>query len=508
MLNNENMPFIAMSEQSQICMQPRMINRHGLITGATGTGKTVSLQTMAESFSELGVPVFMADVKGDLSGLAKPGKIEGKPGERVKQLRLVDLGYKNMAFPVCFWDVFGKTGHPLRTTISEMGPLLLGRLLNLNDVQNGVLQIVFKVADDEGLLLLDMKDLRSMTQYVGDERDKFRAKYGQISPASVGAIQRALLRLEEEGGNSFFGEPALNIMDLLQTVNGKGLINILDATTLINSPGLYSCVLLWLLSELYERLPEAGDLPKPKFAFFFDEAHLLFDDISPVLLQKIEQVARLIRSKCAGVYFVSQNPSDIPDTVLGQLGNRMQHALRAFTPKDQKAVRAAAEAFRPNPAFSTVDVIGNLGVGEALISFLDAKGTPEMVRRCEVLPPQSQVGPISPEERKAIMANSLVAGIYDRPVDRDSAYEILTARANSYATAGSKGHGSDIGNILDNAIHGKSAPAKPAKQSKQDKSLGGDLISAITKQATRQVGRQIGNALVRGILGGLFGGKR
>lgn len=520
MLDSEHRPFIAMSGGEEVCMRPRMINRHGLITGATGTGKTVSLQTMAESFSAMGTPVFMADVKGDLSGLAKPGLLKGKVGERVKELGLEKLGYENRAFPVCFWDVFGKTGHPMRTTISEMGPLLLSRLLSLNDVQSGVLNIVFRAADESGLLLLDMKDLRSMVQHVGDERERYRAEYGQISPASIGAIQRALLRLEEEGAEKFFGEPALDVMDLMRTSNGMGQINILDATNLINSPGLYACVLLWLLSEIYERMPEAGDLPKPKLVFFFDEAHLLFDDISPALLQKIEQVARLIRSKGVGVYFVSQNPSDIPDNVLGQLGNRMQHALRAFTPKDQKAVKAAAQAFRPNPAFSTEEAISGLAVGEALISFLDDAGAPEMARRCLVLPPESQIGPLSPAERGGAMAQSTLAGVYDTPVDRESAYEILTARAAAKsaaeAAAPAKGRrkkgGSEIGDILDAAVKGQGSAPRQGKKAEEEGSFLDEMLGYAAKQATRQVGnrvgRQIGNAIVRGILGGIFGGSR
>lgn len=514
MLNKDNLPFIAISGNDEICMRPRMINRHGLITGATGTGKTVSLQTMAESFSALGIPVFMADVKGDLSGLAKASDLKGKAGERVSELNLAERGYISEAFPVCFWDVFGKTGHPLRATISEMGPLLLSRLLNLNDVQSGVLEIVFKIADEQGLLLLDMKDLRSMVQYVGDSRDKFRVRYGQISPASVGAIQRALLRLEEAGGDKFFGEPALNVMDFMQVVDGKGLINILDATDLVNRPGLYGCVLLWMLSEIYETLPEAGDLPKPKLVFFFDEAHLLFDGISPVLLQKIEQVARLIRSKGVGVYFISQNPADIPDAVLGQLGNRLQHALRAFTPKDQKALRAAAQAFRPNPEFSTEEVISNLGVGEALVSFLDTDGIPQVVRRCLIIPPESQIGPITPQERQAITEKSLFAGKYDAPVDRESAYEILQTRlAQAPAGKGRIGGTSEIGDILNAAIAGKPLAqtrktAKAAKAPEKDESLVGEIFNMAAKQAKRTVGRQLGNALVRGILGGLLGGRR
>lgn len=359
MLDQEKRALMALAGSREIFLEPRMGNRHGLVTGATGTGKTVTLQSMAETFSALGVPVFLADVKGDLSGLAKIGAPTGKVAERMAQLGLAARGFANQAFPVCFWDVFGKSGHPLRTTVSEMGPLLLSRLLNLNEVQSGIMHLVFRIADDAGLLLLDMKDLRSMVQHVGDERERYKNAYGQISTASVGAIQRGLLRLEEEGGDRFFGEPALDIMDLLQTDGqGRGVINILAADALMNAPRLYSSLLLWLLSELFERLPETGDADKPRLVFFFDEAHLLFDDAPPVLLQKIEQVVRLIRSRGVGVYFVSQNPADMPDSVLGQLGNRVQHALRAFTPREQKAVRAAAQSFRPNPAFDTVEAMG------------------------------------------------------------------------------------------------------------------------------------------------------
>ena len=529
MLDKERNALVAMEGKRQLCILPAMGNRHGLITGATGTGKTVTLQTLAETFSALGVPVFMADVKGDLSGLAKPGGT-GKAAERARTLGLDACGYEPRAFPVCFWDVFGKAGHPLRTTVSEMGPLLLSRLLNLNEVQAGVLQLAFRIADDAGLLLLDMKDLRSMVQYVGDERDAFKTSYGQISTASVGAIQRALLRLDEEGGDVFFGEPALNIMDLLQTdVQGRGVINILAAESLMNAPSLYSCVLLWLLSELFENLPEAGDRDKPRLVFFFDEAHLLFDGISQALLQKIEQVTRLIRSRGVGIYFVSQNPSDIPDSVLGQLGNRVQHALRAFTPKEQKAVRAAAQAFRANPAFATEEAIGQLGVGEALVSFLDAKGAPTMVERALIVPPQSQVGPVTPEERAAVMRGSLVAGVYDKPVDRESAYEILTARAKEREAAEAE--------EARRADEAKAALAMEQERKKQEAALRkaetearrresterrarkesggvdmGDIFGSVVRQTTRSVtntvGREIGKSILRGLLGGLFGGRR
>lgn len=530
MLDNKNEALIGMAGGKDIFILPEMLNRHGLITGATGTGKTVSLQTLAESFSELGIPVFMADVKGDLSGIAKEGRQDGKVGKRVEELELCGKGWKAQAFPVCFWDVFGKSGHHLRATISDLGPTLLARLLNLNDVQAGVLQIIFKIADDNGLLLLDLKDLVSMTQYVGEEREQFRVKYGQISPASIGAIQRALLRLQEEGGENFFGEPALDIMDLMQTDHGKGVINILAATDLINAPSLYSCVLLYLLSELYERLPEAGDLRKPRLIFFFDEAHLLFKDISPVLLQKIEQIVRLIRSRGVGIFFVSQNPSDMPDSILGQLGNRVQHALRAFTPRDQKAVRAAAQAFRPNPAFSTEEAIGELKVGEALISFLDENGAPAIVERALVVPPEGQVGPISPEERQERMNNSPVGGSYDKTLDRESAYEILTGRAR------------DLQMEKEEQERGKEEEKQRKQREKEEKERlrqeekaskqgeyghgrmhapnkrppkiedpFGNLVDTAIKRATatlsNTVGREMGKAIIRGLLGSLAGKK-
>lgn len=500
MLNREGKPVIAIAGDKEIVIEPAMINRHGLVAGATGTGKTVSLQSMAEGFSQLGIPVFMADVKGDLSGLAKAGTGEGKPGARVKELGLVKKGYQTRAFPVCFWAVGGKSGHPLRATISDLGPILLSRLLGLNDTQSGVLSLVFKIADDNGLLLLDLKDLRQMCAHVGEERANYRQKYGQMSPATIGSIQRALLRLEEEGGDEFFGEPALDVMDLLRVENGLGVINILDATKLINTPGLYSCVLLWLLSELFERLPEAGDA-KSKLVFFFDEAHLLFDGIQPALLQKIEQVARLIRSRGVGIYFVSQNPSDIPDAVLGQMGNRVQHALRAFTPKDQKAVRAAAEAFRPNPAFFTQEAISNLGVGEALVSFMDENGVPAMVEKVLIVPPQSLIGPISQEERVKVMAQSPLGRIYEKTIDRESAYEILTARALKSQQA------AEMEAERQKAVKSAAKPAARTSRASKETSLG-DIFGNVAKQASSAAGRELGKALLRGLMGSLFGGKR
>lgn len=511
MLDKQRNLLIGKADNQFVYILPAMLNRHGLITGATGTGKTVTLQTLAESMSALGVPVFMADVKGDLTGLARPAG--NMAAERVRDLGLEEEGYQARDFPVCLWDVYGEKGHPIRATISETGPILLARLLNLTEVQTGVLQIIFKVADDNGLLLLDLKDLRSMANFVSENRDTVLERYGQVAPASIGAIQRALLRLEEEGGDLFFGEPALNVEDLMRTRDGAGIINILDATRLINSPGLYSCVLMWLLSELYERLPEAGDLEKPRLVFFFDEAHLLFDGVSPVLLKKIEQVARLIRSKGVGVFFVSQNPSDIPDSVLGQLGNRVQHALRGFTPKDQKAIRAAATAFRPNPRFDTQDVIGSLGVGEALVSFLNEKGAPAMVERVLIAPPQSQIGPISDLDRNYLRQTSPLAGVYDTPVDRESAYEILTARAEmlqqdkeaqAHARAMEKAEKARVAE----EERARKAAARQARQ--QPGGLDGILGSVLrqtTRSVTNTVGRELGKTILRGVLGGLLGRK-
>src|SRR4051795_11604367 len=427
---------IAQAGKQPIYLLPKMANRHGLIAGATGTGKTVTLQTLAESFSAQGVPVFMADVKGDLAGISQPGGTNPKVIERAKELGVED--YKGEACPAVFWDVFGENGHPVRATVSEMGPLLLGRLLDLNDTQEGVLNMVFKIADESGLLLLDLKDLRAMVQYVADNADQFKTQYGNVSAASAGAIQRNLLALETQGADKFFGEPALNLDDLIQTQNGRGVVNILAAEKLMQqSPKVYATFLLWLLSELFERLPELGDPEKPKLVFFFDEAHLLFADIEPAVEQKIEQMVRLIRSKGVGIYFVSQNPLDIPEIVLGQLGNRVQHALRAFTPRDQKAVKAAAQTFRQNPKLKTETVLSELAVGEALVSMLDEEGKPGIVDRAKIVPPRSQVGAITPEQRKQIVQSSSIAGHYEKAVDRESAYEKLQARAaEKAATAG------------------------------------------------------------------------
>src|SRR3954466_11143117 len=426
--------LIAQANKASLYLLPKMANRHGLIAGATGTGKTVTLQTLAENFSARGVPVFMADVKGDLAGISQVGGNNLKVLERAKELGVDD--YKGEACPAVFWDVFGENGHPVRATVSEMGPLLLGRLLDLNDTQEGVLNMVFKIADESGLLLLDLKDLRAMVQHVADHAADYKTQYGNVSAASAGAIQRNLLALESQGADKFFGEPALDLNDLIQTQSGKGVINILAAEKLMQqAPKVYATFLLWLLSELFENLPEIGDPDKPKLVFFFDEAHLLFADIEKPVEEKIEQMVRLIRSKGVGVYFVSQNPLDIPDIVLGQLGNRVQHALRAFTPRDQKAVSAAAQTFRQKPKLNTEKVLTELGVGEALVSTLDEEGKPTIVERAKIVPPRSQIGPITAEQRKQIISSSAVAGHYEKAVDRESAYEKLQGRTEQKTSA-------------------------------------------------------------------------
>lgn len=489
--------LIAKNNETDSVMLPKMANRHGLIAGATGTGKTVTLQSLAEQFSRIGVPVFMADVKGDLSGMSQVGGGNAKVEARVQQLGLTD--YANKAYPVMFWDMFGEKGHPVRTTLSEMGPLLLARMLNLNDVQGGVLNAIFKIADDNGMLLLDMKDLRAMAQHCAENSATYQTQYGNISTASVGAIQRALLQLETEGGDILFGEPALNLEDMMQTDSkGLGFINILAADKLLNSPRVYATLLLWILSELFEKLPEVGDMEKPKLVFFFDEAHLLFNDAPAILMQKIEQVVRLVRSKGVGVYFVSQNPLDIPDVVLGQLGNRVQHALRAFTPRDQKAVQVAAQTFRANPKLDVATAITELGVGEALVSFLDEKGAPTSVERVFVCPPESRIGPATDTERKQVMAQSLVAGVYDKVVDRESAYEILKQRAEQAAAATQapapkeqEGSGFDLGGVLS------------GKSSRSD-----SVLESAAKSAARAIGSQLGRAIIRGVLGSILGGSK
>jgi len=481
---------------TDLMLLPGMGNRHGLIAGATGTGKTITLQVMAEHFSAIGVPVFMADVKGDLTGISQPGKPNPKVDERVKLLK---LEHTATACPVTLWDIFGEQGHPVRATISEMGPVLLARIFNLNDIQTGVLSIAFKIADDNGLLLLDIKDLRALLAWMGEHASQFTTTYGNISAASVGAIQRGLLTLEQQGGDKFFGEPALSLDDLLQTDNGRGIINILAADKLLSSPRLYSTFLLWMLSEIFETLPEVGDLAKPKLVFFFDEAHLLFNEAPKELLQKIEQVVRLVRSKGVGVYFVTQNPLDIPDTVLGQLGNRVQHALRAYTPRDQKAVQAAAETFRENPKLKVADVITELGVGEALVSFLDEKGRPSIVERAWVCPPQSQIGPITPEQRQALLATSLVAGQYEKVVDRESAFEKLKARQGNNATPTPTADSGGLGGILDKL----GLPGQGSGASKRE-----GVIEAAMKSAARAMASEAGRRIIRGVLGSIFGGRK
>ncbi len=536
-------PFlVAKNKNVEVFLRPDKANRHGLITGATGTGKTVTLQTMAEGFSRIGVPVFMADVKGDLTGISQNGKI----GEKLAKV-LADRALaapESVAFPVTMWDVFGKQGHPVRATISDLGPLLLARMLNLNETQAGVLQLVFKIADDQGLLLLDMKDLRAMCQSVGDNAKDFTTEYGNISPASVGAIQRGLMQIEEQGGSNdspssaesgshspggtrassgrpsasptaFFGEPMLNIADLMQTdSSGKGVVNILAADKLLIAPRLYATFLLWLLSELFETLPEVGDIDKPKLVFFFDEAHLLFTDAPKPLLERIELVVRLVRSKGVGVYFVTQNPLDIPDSVLAQLGNRVQHALRAFTPRDQKAVKSAAETMRQNPGLDIETAITELAVGEALISFLDEKGRPGITERVYVLPPGSQIGIITPEQRQALIKDSIVAGIYEKTLDRESAYEIIKGRTSTNMATESQ------------AAEVAKDVAKEATNAAGEEASGGwlgglgDLLGGgkkrtrasvgeqLVKSAASSIGREVGRQIIRGVLGGILGRRR
>jgi len=510
--------LIAQNAQVQCHLLPGLANRHGLITGATGTGKTVTLQTLAEQFSNIGVPVFMADVKGDLTGISQQGNLP----EKVRKI-LADRGLNPtppQACPTTLWDVFGEQGHPVRATVSDMGPLLLSRMLDLNETQAGVLNLVFKIADDNGLLLLDMKDLRAMLQHVGDNAKQFTTEYGNISAASIGAIQRGLMQVEQQGGDKFFGEPMLDINDFMQTERGKGVINILAADKLLNAPRLYATFLLWMLSELFESLPEIGDPEKPKLVFFFDEAHLLFDEAPKVLVERIELVVRLVRSKGVGVYFVTQNPLDIPDSVLGQLGNRVQHALRAFTPRDQKAVKATAQTMRPKAGLDIEAAITELAVGEALVSLLDAKGRPSETERVFVLPPGSQLGPITPEQRQALIQGSLVAGVYEKLLDRESAYEMFQAHAGQRGEAapeedksapktpripGAAGKpapaadGGGIGGMLNEALFGRTGPR------------GGQydgLVQTMAKTAARSVASSLGRQIVRGVLGSLLGGKR
>jgi uncharacterized protein len=497
---SETVGILVAKSDKPLYLLPKMANRHGLIAGATGTGKTVSLQVLAEGFSAAGVPVFMADVKGDLAGISQAGTATPKIQERIKLLKLGNPAFA--ASPVTLWDIFGEQGHPARTTISELGPLLLGRLFNLNDIQSGVLSLVFKIADDNGLLLLDTKDLRAMLQYAGDNAEQFTTEYGRISAASVGAIQRSLLDLESQGGDKLFGEPALNLDDFLQTDSrGRGMINVLAADKLMLSPKLYATFLLWLLSELYERMPEVGDLDKPKLVFFFDEAHLLFSDAPGPLLQKIEQIIRLVRSKGIGVFFVTQNPLDVPDIVLGQLGNRIQHALRAFTPRDQKSVKAAAETMRANPKLDVAETITQLAVGEALVSFLDAKGQPGVVERAFILPPQSQIGPIVPAQRTALVRDSVLYGHYEKAVDRESAYEILKSRRGQPAPAEGPGP-EDSPRRPQIPLPEPEAPRRPAGRPRDS------MLESMGKSAVRAMGSQIGRSIIRGVLGGILGGRR
>ncbi len=493
--------LIAKNDKTELFILPQMANRHGLITGATGTGKTVTLQTMAEHFSRIGVPCFMSDVKGDLSGISQAGGSNPKVTERIAKLGLTDHQYS--ASPVTFWDPFGEQGHPVRATISDMGPLLLSRMLELNETQAGVLNLVFKVADDNGLLLLDLKDLRAMLQFVGDHGKEYTTEYGNISVASVGAIQRGLLALESQGGEKIFGEPMLNIEDMLQTERGQGIVNVLSADRLMQAPKMYATLLLWLLTELYEKLPEVGDLDKPKLVFFFDEAHLLFTDAPDALVDKIEQVVRLIRSKGVGVYFVTQNPADVPDKVLGQLGNRVQHALRAFSPRDQKAVKAAAETLRDNDKLDEEAAITELGVGEALVSFLDEKGRPNVVERAFILPPEGQIGPIAPEQRKALIQSSLVAGVYEKELDRESAYEIVKARteqaaaqaqAQAQADADAKAKDKQGGGFINDILLGTGRRQ--------------GMVEAMAKSTVRTIGTQVGRAILRGVMGSILGGRK
>ncbi|MBW7833587.1 MAG: DUF853 family protein [Simplicispira suum] len=501
--------LIAKNGATECFLLPGLANRHGLITGATGTGKTVTLQKLAEQFSSIGVPVFMADVKGDLTGISQQGSVPEKLAG-VLQSRGLNLP-EPVACPTTLWDVFGEQGHPVRATITDMGPLLLGRMLDLNETQLGVLNLVFKVADDNGLLLLDLKDLRAMLSYVGENAKQFTTDYGNVSAASIGAIQRGLLQIESQGGEQFFGEPMLAIDDLLQTVDGRGVVNILAADKLMNAPRLYATFLLWMLSELFEQLPEIGDPEKPKLVFFFDEAHLLFNEAPKVLVERIELVVRLVRSKGVGVYFVTQNPLDIPDSVLAQLGNRVQHALRAFTPRDQKAVKATATTMRQKPGLDIEAAITELAVGEALVSLLDAKGRPSITERVYVLLPGSQLGPISPQQRRALLNQSLVAGVYEKVVDRESAYEKLKARTSEAAAQaqaqvpaakGGAAPAQDGGGLLgglNDVLFGSTGP----RGGKRD-----GLAQTMAKSAVRTMGTSLGREILRGVLGSVFGGRK
>jgi DNA helicase HerA-like ATPase len=510
--------------QQNVHLNLRMANRHGLIAGATGTGKTVSLQVLAEGFAKAGVPVFLADIKGDLSGLAKAGKPHAKVEERVKLMNISD--YQQRLFPCVFWDLYANKGHSVRATISDFGPLLLANFFDLNETQTGVLYAAFKIADDQGMLMLDLKDLQAMLNWMKDERKSLEDKYGGISEASVAAIQRRLMMLEQEGADKFFGEPALDLNHLMQvTLEGTGVVNILDATTLVNQPKLYAIFLLWLISELFENLPEQGDADKPKLVFFFDEAHLLFNGAPKLLVDKIEQVVRLIRSKGVGIYFISQSPADIPDSVLGQLGNRIQHALRAYTPKDQQAVKIAAQTFRPNPAFSTATVITELGIGEALVSVLDEKGSPTPVERVMVAPPASRIGPLSDDERAEVMGRSPYKSIYDQINDRESAYEILKNRVEQQTQSAQQQKIQEQLRVEQERIfkeqqreqqraqqkeqaRQQKEQAKAQKPAARSSSRRDTAIDALAKSTARAIGSNLGRQIVRGILGSLLGGKK
>jgi DNA helicase HerA-like ATPase len=512
MFDNSKRAFVAINDAAEVCLIPKMANRHGLITGATGTGKTVTLQTLSETFSEMGVPVFAADMKGDLSGVAKTGGNKESVTKRVEGYQLQAKGFDYKAFPVRFWDVFGEQGHPVRTTVTSMGPLLLERLLDLNETQGAILTMAFRIADDNNLLLIDLKDLQKMLQYIGDNRTQFITQYGNISPASIGAIQRGLMRLESEGACKFFGEPELVITDFIQTEQGKGVINILAADKLMNSPRVYTTFLLWLLDDLYETLPEVGDLEKPKLVFFFDEAHLLFNDMPSSLLEKVEQIVRLIRSKGVGIYFCTQNPADIPERILGQLGNRVQHALRAYTPNDQKAVKVAANTFRANPLFDTGEAITQLNTGEALVSFLNEKGAPQMVERANILPPQGQIGPLTAGERDQLIRSSLIYGVYEKLVDRESAFEILSQKQELLEeertqAADEKERIRLLKEEQKAALEAERAKRAAARQRKADQGVLGDILTQVGRSTTRQITNQLGRTLTRSLLGALFGKK-
>ncbi|MDD3625488.1 MAG: DUF853 family protein [Proteiniphilum sp.] len=510
MFDNSQRAFIAINDNTEVCLIPGMANRHGLITGATGTGKTVTLQTLSETFSEMGVPVFAADMKGDLSGVAKSGGNKQSVTKRVEGYGLIEKGFTYKPFPVRFWDVFGEQGHPVRTTVTAMGPLLLERLLNLNETQGAILSMAFRIADDHNLLLIDLKDLQKMIQFIGDNRKEFTTQYGNISPASIGAIQRSLLRLESEGADKFFGEPELEITDFIQTEQGKGVINILAADKLMNAPRVYTTFLLWLLDDLYETLPEVGDLEKPKLVFFFDEAHLLFNDMPTSLLEKVEQIVRLIRSKGVGVYFCTQNPADIPERILGQLGNRVQHALRAYTPNDQKAVRVAANTFRANPAFKTEEAITQLNTGEALVSFLNEKGAPQMVQRANILPPQGQIGPITAGEREQLQRSSLLYGVYEKLIDRESAFEILSQKQELLEEERKQAEEEKerVRRQKEEqkaVLEAERARRAAERQRKADQGILGEMLDQVGKSARRQITSQLGRTLTRSLLGALFG---